>query len=257
MAKAAVRPSIHSPYRPLGPKLNAPQDPDRVGRVSDRRAPPIHWRPPRRGVWWPLWAFGYALLAVTLPWLVRLRVAGRGRLPRHGGVLLVANHLADVDPAAIALACGPRPAQYLAMARHFTRLPLATLLFALGAFPVQAGQADFRALRHAREQLRAGRMVVIFPEGAPTWGPVLAEFREGVGHLALTPGVTVIPVALWGTHRVLRGWRPVGRGPVLVAFGHPVEVPEGGTRRERATALTTRVHEAIEELLAPMVRAYP
>ena len=85
-------------------------------------------------------------------------------------------------------------------------------------------------------QLEAGRLVVIFPEGAPTWGPELAEFREGVGHLALTPGVTVVPVALWGTHRVLRGWRPVGRGPVRVAFGPPVPVPAEGTRRERATA---------------------
>lgn len=225
--------------------------------MSDRRAPRVHWRPPRRGVFWPLWAFGYALLRVTLPWLVRFRVAGRERLPRRGGVLVVANHLADVDPAALGVACGPRPAQYLAMARHFIHLPLAMLLFGLGAFPVQAGQADTRALRHARDQLLAGRLVVIFPEGAPTWGPDLAEFREGVGYLALTPGVTVIPAALWGTHRVLRGWRPVGRGPVRVAFGDPVEVPQEGPRRQRATELTARVREAIEELLAPMVRAHP
>ena len=137
----------------------------------------------------------------------------REHIPARGGVLVVANHLADIDPAALGLACTPRPAQYLAMARHFTHQPLAMLLFSLGAFPVQAGQPDTRALRHARNQLEAGRLVVIFPEGAPTWGPEMSEFRQGVGHLALTPGVTVVPAALWGTHRVLRGWRPVGRGP--------------------------------------------
>jgi 1-acyl-sn-glycerol-3-phosphate acyltransferase len=192
-----------------------------------------------------------------MPWLVGYRVSGREHLPARGGVLVVSNHLADIDPAAVGLACCPRPAQYLAMARHFTRRPLAMLLFSLGAFPVNPGQPDTRALRHAREQLEAGRLVIIFPEGAPSWGPDLAAFREGVGHLALTPGVTVVPAALWGTHRVLRGWRPVGRGPVHVAFGPPVPVSVEGSRRERAHRLTADVRDAIQALLDPMVRERP
>lgn len=235
----------------------SPRDMCEHRAVSAGRAPTVHWRPPKRGVWWPIWAFGRWLLALTMPWLVGFRVTGREHLPDRGGVLVVANHLADIDPPAVALACGSRPAQYLAMARHFTRWPLAMLLFSLGAFPVEAGRADTRALRHAREQLAAGRVVVIFPEGAPSWGPEMSPFREGVGHLALTPGVTVVPVAVWGTHRVLRGWRPVGRGPVEVAFGPPVPVPAEGTRRERARRLTADVREAIGRLLEPLVRARP
>jgi 1-acyl-sn-glycerol-3-phosphate acyltransferase len=225
--------------------------------VTAARAPRVHWRPPKRGVWRPIWAFGCGLLGLTLPWLVGYRARGREHIPERGGVLVVSNHLADIDPAAIGLACAPRPAQYLAMARHFTHWPLATLLFSLGAFPVQAGQPDTRALRHARNQLEAGRVVVIFPEGSPTWGPEMTTFREGVGHLALTPGVTVVPAALWGTHRVLRGWRPVGRGPVQVTFGPPVPVPADGTRRERSRQLTADVREAVQALLDPMVRERP
>ena len=49
-----------------------------------------------------------------------------------------------------------------------------------------------------------------------------------------------MPAAIWGAHRVFRGWRLVGRGPVLVAFGHPVPAPTEGTRRERAAELTRR-----------------
>jgi 1-acyl-sn-glycerol-3-phosphate acyltransferase len=197
------------------------------------------------------------VLRVTAPRLLGFRVTGREHLPERGGVLVVANHLADIDPAALGLACAPRPAQYLAMARHFTRLPLALLLFSLGAFPVEAGRADTRALRYAREQLEAGRLVVIFPEGTPSWGPEMTTFREGAGHLALTPGVTVVPAALWGTHRVLRGWRPVGRGPVTVAFGPPVPVPAEGNRRARAAGLTADVRAAVQALLEPLVRERP
>jgi len=225
--------------------------------VTGPAAGDVLWRPPRAGVWRPIWYFGCAVLVPFITLVLGFRVAGRRRIPRTGGVLVVANHLADIDPPFIAMACVPRAAQYIAHARHFTRRPLATLLFALGAFPVRPGEPDTRSLRYAREQLEAGRLVVIFPEGSPSWGPRLGEFRDGIGVLGLTPGVTVVPAALWGTHRVLRGWRPVGRGPVLVAFGHPIPVPEEGTRRERATELTRRARAAVEELLEPMVRARP
>lgn len=218
-------------------------------------APRVHWRPPPGGVRAPVWGFGHRLLGALAPRLLGFRVAGRHHLPRAGGVLVIANHPADIDPAALGLACVPRPAQYMALARHFRRRPLATLLFALGAFPVRAGRGDLRAMRHAREQLLAGRLLVVFPEGGASWSPRLGEFRDGAGMLALTPGVTVVPAAIWGTPRVLRGWRPVGRGPVLVAFGRPLPVPAEGPPRARAAEVTRRARLAIEELLEPMVRA--
>ncbi len=200
-----------------------------------------------------MWRFGRALLAATAPRLLGFSVTGGRHVPPTGGVLVVVNHPADIDPAALGLACAPRRAQYLAAERHFRHRPLASLLFALGAFPVRSGgRPDLRAVRHAREQLALGRLVVVFPEGAASWEPRLGAFRPGAGHLALTPGVTVVPAAIWGTQAVLRGWRPVGRGPVRVRFGAPVAVPAEGPAAQRAAEVTRRVRAAIEELLAPM-----
>ncbi|MGD9570847.1 MAG: lysophospholipid acyltransferase family protein [Thermoleophilia bacterium] len=226
-------------------------------RRRERPADGVHWRPPPGGVRRPVWAFGLHLLGATAPRALGYRVEGRRHIPDTGGVLVLANHPADLDPPAVGLACGPRPAQYMALAKHFTRLPLATLLFALGAFPVRTDRPDLRAMRYAREQLALGRLVIVFPEGGASWSPVLGPFREGAGHLALTPGVTVVPAAVWGTQAVLRGWRPVGRGPVRVSFGPPLGVPAEGTPRERAAAVTADARAAIEALLAPLVRAAP
>lgn len=197
------------------------------------------------------------LLRPTLPWLAGFRVAGRRRIPREGGVVVVVNHVGDVDPLFVGVACVPRRAQYAADARHFRHLPFARLLFAVGAFPLRQESADTRALRYAREQLLAGELIVVFAEGRPGWGAPMGEFLEGAGHLGLTPGVTVVPAAIWGVQHFIRGWRPVGRGPVLVAFGHPVPVPEDGPRRERAAELTRRTRAAVAELLEPMMRAHP
>lgn len=215
----------------------------------------VYWHPPRSGVWGPLWWFARIVLTPSLPALVGFRVAGRRRIPARGGVLVVSNHLADLDPLFVGVACMPRRAQYLALAKHFTGRPLATILLALGAFPLRHGTPDTRALRYAREQLEAGRLVIIFPEGGPSWGAGLGEFRQGAGHLGLADGVSVVPAAVWGADRVLRGWRPVGRGPVRVAFGHPLEIPREGSRRARADELTRRARAAVQELLEPMMAA--
>lgn len=216
----------------------------------------MHWFPPRQGVWPPLHLLGRAVLGATLPRLFGARVTGREHLPRRGGALLVANHLADVDPPFVAWACMPRRLQFLALSRHFTRLPLALLLSGLGAFPVRAG-GDHRALRHARGQVAAGRLVLIFPEGRPSFGPELGEFHGGLAAVATATGAPVIPLAIWGTHRLFRGRRPAGRGPVTLAFGPPLPPPEGRSRRERADALTATCRQAVEALLAPLVTADP
>jgi 1-acyl-sn-glycerol-3-phosphate acyltransferase len=224
--------------------------------VTGAEDPHVYWKPHRRGsiaLWW----FARVLLRATLPWMFGFHVAGRDRLPRRGGVLVVCNHIADVDPLFVGVACVPRRARYMALSHHFTTRPFAELLFALGGFPVRLDRPDVRALRYARERLEAGEMLVVFPEGTPAWGPEMGEFRDGMGLLGLTPGVTVIPAALWGSHRIVHGWKPVGRGPVWVAFGEPLEVPAEGSRRERSAELTRRARAAIDELRAPMLRARP
>ncbi len=202
------------------------------------------------------WRFARLVFNLGLP-IAGYRVAGRRRIPRRGGVLIVANHVGDLDPVFVGMASVHRPAQYLTDARHFGRRAFAELLFSVGSFPVRTGSPDTRALRYAREQLEAGEMIVVFPEGRPGWGAPMGEFLDGAGYLGLTPGVTVLPAAIWGVHHLLRGWRPVGRGPVLVAFGHPVEIPESGTRRERTAELARRMQAAVAELLEPMARARP
>lgn len=204
-----------------------------------------------------MWRLARALLRPTLPLLAGFRAAGRRRIPRSGGVLVVANHVGDLDPLFVGLAAVPRRARYLTDARHFACRPFARLLFAVGAVPIRTGAPDARALRYIRDGLVAGELVVIFAEGRAGWGAPLGEFLQGAGHLGLTPGVSVVPAAIWGTHRFMRGWRPVGRGPVTVAFGHPVPLPEPGPRRERAHELTRRTRAAVQELLEPMMRARP
>ena len=200
---------------------------------------------------------GIPLERLFLPRLYGFRVRGRERLPAKGGVLLVLNHNADCDPAFVTLACSPRTTLYLGAARHFANPALGWLLSGLGGIPLHTDRPDVVALRRARGHLAAGRLLAVFPEGAPSFSDRVAPFRGGVGLLALTPGVAVVPAALWGTHRVVRRSLPIGRGPVRMAFGTPLALPTGGSRRERADRVANDCREAIRTLLAPLVAADP
>lgn len=178
-----------------------------------------------------------------------LRVEGREHLPESGGVLLVGNHPADVDPPFLATACLPRDLRFITHSRHFEKRAFSALLFSVGAFPLRVDRLDTRAIRYARDELAAGSVVGIFPEGQASERRELLPFHDGMGYLALEPGVTVVPTAIWGTLDLFRGRRPSGRGPVVVRFGPGISAQAKGSRKARAREVTERAREALDALV--------
>jgi 1-acyl-sn-glycerol-3-phosphate acyltransferase len=64
-------------------------------------------------------------------------------------------------------------------------------------------------VRLAAERLRAGRTVVVYPEGSRSTPEGLRPFQRGAAHIALEAGCDVLPVVIHVTPPVLRGesWR--------------------------------------------------
>jgi len=140
-----------------------------------------------------------------LLWLFyrRIDVVGRERIPPDGGVIVAANHHNSVVDAMLIIATVPRAVTVLANAPLFRHPLVGPLLRMLGAVPVnrrlEAGddprknEAMFTA---AIDALRAGGVVLIFPEGRT--GPAegrLQELRHGVAHFAVRNRVPVVAIA--------------------------------------------------------------
>lgn len=190
-----------------------------------------------------MWDAGRAVLRPILRIGFRFSCEGAERIPRTGAVLIVCNHLSLWDPPLVGSAAKPRRVYFMAKSELFRFKPFGWLIGRVGAFPVARGGVDRDAIRMAREILKRGDAMVMFPEGTRSLSGRLRPFFPGAGLMALEDGVTVIPAAVWGSqHRF---------GPVRVVFGGPVDFGDlpDGAKSERARLATTRIAQAVADLV--------
>lgn len=148
-----------------------------------------------------------------------LEVTGAEHVPRTGGFVLASNHVSYLDPPLLGAAC-PRRLRFMARASLFHHWLLGAFMRSVGVMPVQRGQSDLPGLRLAIQMLRDGEAVAIFPEGGRQFSGRLATAKGGVGLLAVTAQVPIIPVLVQGTFEALpSGSRRLKRAKIRVAFG--------------------------------------
>jgi len=183
----------------------------------------LHRRARERGANRLVLALTRALVTPFSLIYLRMRRVGREHIPSRGAAIIAANHRSFLDPFVIGT-MSRRPIYYVAKKEIFQHPVLAWFLNALGAFPVDRGASDVEMLKTARTILARGDMVLIFPEGTRTRPGPLGRPRRGVGRLALETGAPVIPVAVFGTEAVRRGWR-IRPHRVRVRAGRPLRYP--------------------------------
>jgi 1-acyl-sn-glycerol-3-phosphate acyltransferase len=140
----------------------------------------------------------FVLMTIFGPFRARFRK----RLPKSGGLLVLANHVSDVDPVAVQLAC-PRPVYFMAKSELFEMKLLGRMIRWFRAFPVKRGEPDRDAIKKAVAYLQAGQVVCIFPEGQLSPNRQLQELKSGVALIARMSQVPVICCRLTGTERVM------------------------------------------------------
>lgn len=164
---------------------------------------------------------GLARLLVRI--LGRVRVEGLDDLPREGPLILVANHISNLDPPLVGGWLAPalrRRPRFLAKEPLF-KGPLGWFLRSQGVIPVRPGGRDVDAYRAAKAALDQGSVIVIFPEGTRSSNGVLQEPLPGVALLASRTGVPVLPAGVSNTDQLL------GRGKKLPRLGTQVTLRVG------------------------------
>lgn len=195
--------------------------------------------------------FSACVIGVYASILNSFRSKGGENIPRHGGVLLAANHISAYEtiflPWAVVRLFPLRmlwaPAKEELFQNNFQRW----LYSSWGAFPVRRGR-DVRAGK-AINDLLVDQRVMLFPEGTRHRDGRLGKGNRGVGKIIYDTRPAVIPTALIG----LNHWKFPGLGQKgLVVFGQPLDfadlyqLPDC---KETHQLIVDRVMAAIADLL--------
>jgi glycerol-3-phosphate dehydrogenase (NAD(P)+) len=175
----------------------------------------------------------------------RLSRIGREHIPATGPVILASNHRSFLDPFVIAVMVR-RPMYFMSKKEIFFNRPVAWLLGALGAFPIDRGASDQESMAATRAILERGDVVLVFPEGTRTRPGALGRAKRGVGRLALETGAPVVPVAVIGTEAIRNGWR-IRPHKVRIRAGRPLTFPRlESPGPALAAAVTDRIWPCVE-----------
>lgn len=206
----------------------------------------------------PLYPAAKALFAPWLRFGLRWTMLGLEHIPRRGAVILASNHVSYLDPLTLAWVADRRGrrVRFLAKAELFRKPILGLLLRSIHQIPVERGTIDAaHALDAACNALERGECVAVFPEGTISTSLEPMAGKSGTARLAQRAGVPVVPIGLWGTHRILTKHRPPhwqwGIAQVAVV-GPPVE-----PRDEPVHAMTDRIMAGIRQCVESARAHYP
>ena len=178
----------------------------------------------------------------TLATFADVRVENRERIPRSGPLIVVCNHVSNLDPPTVATAL-PRPPIALAKRELFGNRFFSFLLRGWGAHPVTRHSADIGALSFMRRVLQHDRTVMMFPEGTRSRdNEGLRRGHIGAALLASWTGAPVLPIGIHGTERmqvVLRTVVPTGK--IVMSMGQPFKVNANPRDRNELRAATHEV----------------
>ncbi|MEU0498203.1 lysophospholipid acyltransferase family protein [Mycobacterium sp. NPDC006124] len=191
----------------------------------------------------------FRILEITARTAVRVtgtRITYRGlqNIPAEGGAVIAINHTGYVDflPAALAATHRRRRLRFMIKAEMQRVKFVDFLIRHTKTIPVDR-RAGAGAYAVAVARLREGELVGVYPEATISRSFELKDFKTGATRMAVEARVPVVPVVVWGAHRIWTKDHPrhLGRHriPVAVAVG-------------RALAPTGPAEELLRHLRAEM-----
>lgn len=142
-----------------------------------------------------LYTIGKGLLLPAYKLIYRYKVINKDTMPKEGGCILACNHMSFSDPVLLGLA-QKRRLFFMAKIELFRNKFVSAVIRALGAFPVERGAGDGKAIKTGEDLIKEGNVMTIFIEGGRSKTGELLRPRSGCALVAQQMHVPVVPACI-------------------------------------------------------------
>lgn len=182
-------------------------------------------------------------------------ILGSENIPKTGPAVLASNHIGHLDFvfSGFAARSQGRRVRFLAKKEIFDKGGVGWLMRQMGHIPVDRDGAAKDSMAAAETELARGEIIGMFPEAtiSPSFVPRAA--KTGTVRIAQDMQVPLIPVAVWGTQRILTKWRPKNfkrNIPITVNIGAPMMVAPTDDPQVMTERLMARIATLLDEAQA-------
>jgi len=177
------------------------------------------------------------------------------RVPEHGPLILVTNHVNLLELPIIYSHLQPRRLHGLVLAARWKNPVLGWGLTACESIPLERGGINMDALNKAFELLKQKHVLIIAPEGTRSYHGRLQIGHPGIVPLALKSGAPLLPVGYYGGENYLQNMKHLKRTDFHLAVGKPFRLDANGAAVTREVR-THMVDEIMYQLASVLPEAY-
>ncbi len=204
----------------------------------------------------PAYGFCHYVILGIYDACFRGEVTGLEHIPPQGGFILAVNHASLLDPPTVGCHV-PRQLAFFARKTLWKPGFASWWLNTVGTIPIDRdGSTDVMAIKRVLQTLRAGRPIIMFPEGTRSRDGQLQPAKSGIGLFACRAGVPVLPARIFGSFNALGRSRGLRLGtPIDIAFGpviQPGEFDDLAEAKERYLRASEKIMASIAALEVPV-----
>lgn len=173
----------------------------------------------------------------------RITVEGMEDLPKEGNTIICSNHVHMLDSISLVIRFKTkRMTRVMAKEELFKNKIAAWAFRKAGAFPIKRGKGDTEALEVAKDYIKKGDMLLMFPEGTRNGLEKGLKMKKGAAILALSTNSVIVPIGIKGNYKPFT--------KVRIRIGKPITLENYTTDTEELSPrdivdLTNRMKDEI------------
>jgi len=159
---------------------------------------------------------------------VKVKIRGIENITFGQHYVVMSNHQSHFDVISL-FSKLPIPIYFLAK-KELMKVPVfGWAMYLMGHIIIDRSDREeaFKSIDMAVEKIKAGRNVMVFPEGTRSPDGKLLPFKKGGFVLAIKGGIPILPIGIYGSNRILpKGSVKISSGVISIVVGKPIETRE-------------------------------